>query len=586
MLKAPYGYGYMMNQTYDIGIYLNTDALMGSKIKSLTVKVFNEDKISSASGWASRTLNVSKDNESIFTPDIALYDATIKDGVLVCEFQEPIEIPVDGIYVGYSLTVDGIATNQSVAPVAVVDGSTPGGLWIHSTQTQKRWTDLANRDNIMSAMTLTLEGSFWSDAATIALTNDNVILAENEPGVVEAVLTNWGINGVESIDYTYTIDNTSVSGNCELMEPLSSMLGSQTLLKIPVETSAKRGEYYFDLLTTKVNDVENQTSASSVSVPLIIQAFVPKYRPLVEEYTGLTCGWCPRGYVMLEQMKQTYGNKFVALSYHSSAQENGAMCCINPGDFPVNIKSYPAATIDRGAVVDPRDIPVLWRDTQDETTFADITVDISWKDENKHTLRVVSKARFLDDISNSDYLFSIALVADELSNVRWVQSNAYSDYEAEGEYAGPFWNLFVGKNSHVVGLTYNDVVVHYTDMRGIDGSLPSEINAEEWYEYEFEFDTDQLVNLSGEQFINDFNRIRAVSMIVDKNSGIPINCISSIYPDHTSPSSAIVPNNDMTIIKSIYYDLQGRKADKPGKGLWIRYDLLSDGSNRTSKIIY
>lgn len=584
----PTGFGYKKEQVYDIGIALNSPQVIGKKIVGYSVPVYDSEYVSEVKAWLSVGLNESMGRPSVFNPDVASYDTDIIDGMINFTLPEPYTIPENGIYLGYSFKVSNLPDGSNVNPVAVVHGTTPGGLFIHASESQIKWADLAKRNEYVSPITVIVEGDFNQNAATIQADVKQIFAAKDETSSATITIENWGTNEISSFDYTYTIADKTVEGFFEFQTPIPAFLGSRGTAEIELMPQPNLGDYECSISVTRVNGMTNQIHADVVSIPITVQPFVAQYRPLVEEFTGLGCGWCPRGYVMLEQMKLYHGNKFVAMAYHSPMFEHDAMDYIEQTEYPVEISSFPTASFNRGGTIDPSSIPAMWENSQNINTPAEIIVDLEWADESHTKLVAKSKTRFIYDIKDSDYLLSFALVADGLYNEKWGQNNAYTEFEAKEEYSGPFWDLFVGKESPVYGLTFNDVVVYYPDVFGIDGSLPSYIESDKWYENTFEIEIDKVKNLAGRNVVNDFNKTRVIAMVVNKNGGKPLNCISSVYPDGSFPALDNIESvtNDKSVVKSVFYNLQGQIITKPYKGLFIRKDNLSDGSVQTSKVLF
>ena len=42
---------------------------------------------------------------------------------------------------------------------------------------------------------------------------------------------------------------------------------------------------------------------------------------------------------------------------------------------------------------------------------------------------------------------------------------------------------------------------------------------------------------------------------------------------------------DGDVVSSVYYDLSGRIVQNPDKGIFVRVDKLTDGTNRTTKVV-
>ncbi|MDE5870451.1 MAG: hypothetical protein K2H22_00680 [Muribaculaceae bacterium] len=576
-------FGYKKAETYDVAIRIADPGLVGKKVVGLKVPVNGStDNIDGCKGWLSIGLTAETiENVSVFTPDLAVNEGALAEGFLTVSFTEPCRIPEEGVYIGYSYNV--IDVNESdYKTVAVTDGKDSGGLWIHSSSTQKTWADMTKRNSLVSAMTVFIEGEFLKDPA-VPVFSEELRIAEGEKNSVPLVVANNGSEGIYSIEYAYDISGITKTGMFEFPSPIPPVYGRKGIAAVEIAPVEGLGETSLSLSVVKVNGKPNEATGAGISIPVIVQKFVPVYRPLVEEYTGLNCGYCPRGYVMLEQMKESYGDRFVGVSYHSSGWEGNAMVCIKDALFPVQPSGYPAASINRNQTIDPSNIPVLWEKCYMNQTQAEIKLDWEWTDDSDSRLKAVANVRFLQDIENSDYRIAFIMLADGLSNPKWVQSNYYSDYQPTGEYSGPFWDLFIGKGEHVTGLKFNDIVVHASDYKGVEGSLPSQIVSGEWYGCSYEVDPQDIVNLSGTHIVEDFDMTRMVAVIVDGRNGKPINCISSSYPSCDNGTEMKFEGEQPEAV--LYFDMQGRRIGCPAEGIYIKTEIFNDGSLRTSKII-
>lgn len=580
----PYGYGYSKPQVFDIGVALDDPVLVGKQILGFSVPVFDSEYVSQPKVWLSEELSVSK-IDSKFTPDLACYDAVISDGVLNFSFSEPYTIPGSGVYLGYSFAVSDVPESAGSKPVAVVDGTAVGGLWLHAESSQKRWAEMSGRYGIVSAMMVRLAGDFPDDAADCRILCDHIYAAKDEPSVLNVSIVNRGENGISSFDYKYSVAGVEKTGTCILDAPLPGIIGSGVDVDIEIDPVADLGDYDLEFYVTSVNGVLNGIESNAVSCDFTVQPFVAVYRPLVEEYTGRSCGWCPRGYVMLEQMNLFYGDQFVALAYHNF--NNDGMTCVET--LPFHASGAPACFFNRGSSLDPDQIPAAWVKAKDNNTPADVQVQLEWADDDHTRLKATARTRFIYDIPENEYLFSFALLADGLKNDKWGQSNSYGDYEMSPQYDSAYWDLFIGKGSPVMGLEYNDVVVFYKEISGVPGSLPAEIVADEWYEFSYEIPVDEVKTLDGKDVVEDFNKTRMVAIVLNGNTGKPLNCASSIYPDGTvpepMPTEVKALDSDAGIVAIRYLDLQGREVSNPSEGLYIKVELKSDGTSKSTKIV-
>lgn len=572
-------YGFGKAQTYDVAVLLRNPDLTGKKVTGLRVNTSaSESLLTNVCGWLSTELKTTThDGKKVNDPDICTVKATCYNGVIEATFAQPVEIPADGLYVGYSMTQE---TPGNLKPVAVAEGDTDGGFFLHATVSQQKWSDYGKREGLVSTMTVMLEGDMAADAAVAALPSR--IYLSREAGVeVPVTFYNHGSAPISSISYEYSFGSQTGSGSWTATEQIPGGFGWGARSIITLPEAQATGEATFSFTVTKVNGKPNQSLSGSCETEAEALDFIAVNRPLVEEFTGLHCGWCPRGYVMMEQGKLYYGDQFVGLAYHSTDYESGAMTCIDSSDFPISISGYPAASINRSAQIDPGSVLSRWVSIASQPASCDVSVDLSWADDSHTTLKAVSKVRFLRDIDDCRYAWSVALLADGLSDPKWEQSNAYADYSAEGEYTGPFWDLFVGKDSHVSGLTFNDIVVWYPEIKGIAGSLPESVKAGEYYEYETLIPVDEVVNLQGEHIVTDFGKVRAVGIVLDKVGGVPANCASSTYVG----GSGVGTVADAEVVAREYYNLQGLRVERPESGIFILVETLSDGTRLSRKVI-
>ena len=583
--EAPEAYGAGKAETIDVAIRLSDSGLVGKKVLSLSVPIMGDaSRLEGFSAFLTTELNTrNAGGTKVNDPDICSVEATVADGVLTASFAEPYLIPEGGIYVGYSLTIPDMEDVASVKPVAVVQGEDEGSFCYHSTKGQLKWRDLSDQRKVSSALTVTLEGDFPAYAVSPILPQ-KVYTSQGEATEISVNMVNQGLEPVNSISYRYEGYGVSGSGVYDFIEAVPARYGTTAPAVITIEPMETLGEGSIEVEVTEVNGVANQSIAPKAEAPMEVMLFVPKCRPLVEEYTGLDCGWCPGGYVVLRQMADKYGHdEFVAAAYHGSEFENGCMVCMT--EFPYYPSGYPASQVNR--VMNPAvlDIPDAWNLMRMSMPEGDMEITLKWGDDAKTLLTATSRTRFLHDTEESPYLVSFMLVADGLSDPSWGQYNAYNatDEADNASLTGPYWDLFIGKDSRVYGLEFDDVVVYYPDQQGIDGSLPLQIKAGEIYEYTLTVNTADVVNVEGEHIVKDFNKTRVIGMIIDTRTGAVVNSASSDYADGSGVETIL---SDTEVMSTQYHDRSGRRLSSPlDRGVTIVTETLSDGKIRARKLL-
>lgn len=573
-------YGYNKEERYDVAIKIEDANLAGYKITGLSVHLRGGEAITDAKGWLSTDLILKKVNgKNVNMPDIAEKEGIIKEETLEVYFDTP--YTVDGtLYVGYSFTVNELNESTS-APVAVVNGDNPNGLFIRSSRSHIKWNNCVSAAEGVSCMKVFLEGAFHDDSASVAVMEVPVsYVAEEVP--VKAIIMNNGTNEITSIDYSYVWDNVTHTASIEFPSPIPTVWGASESFDFKLAAINDFGEQNLEIKIDKVNGKENNALSTSILTQTEIYPFKPVNRPLLEEYTGFWCGYCPKGYVALEVMKEEYPSQFVCVSYHSG----DALHYVET--TPNSPKGYPDSFINREDI-EIEDIITNWADYANAFTPADIDVDIEWKDEEHTQLKATSHVRFIKDYEKSDFGVSYILVEDGLSNPSWAQSNYYSgtsgdDWRDYSEATEKWWSLFTGGPDPIMNLTYNDVALAIKEINGFQGSIPSKIIAGDEITHSCVLDINDIKNLYTKNYSINPDNLRVIAVIIDKTTRKPVNCNISLY----AKSSWVTPVNidlDKEVDGVEWYDLNVQRVANPIKknGILIKKTIYRDGSFSFSK---
>lgn len=568
------GYGNSKTETYDVAVRLANPSFVGAKVTGIRVAV-PSDGTADASAWLSSELKLRKKNgKNVNDPDIASVAGTVTDGWLDITFDSPYTIPAEGVYVGYSFTVTDLNASTET-PVAVAAGANPYGLYLHSSRTKLRWGAMSEELCKVSTMTVVLDGSFPDKSAVFSV--GLVRSAVDKSATVTLPLMNCGTSAISSIEYTGVAADRTFGGSCDLAAPISGNIGASGYVSVEVPGMEDCGEYPLKLRVSRVNgDAVDCTDAEGT---LKVFPFLPVNRPLVEEYTGLWCGWCPRGYVALETMKERKGDLFIAAAYH-----NGDAMSF-PGNTPNSPGGYPAGYINRSVSINLAEIYTGWDTYRTWIPDGGVDVAVEWADEAHTAVKATATARFIEDHSGAEYRLSYLMVADGLSDPSWKQHNSYSGAtDKKDEMPGSLGDLFINGGKYVEGLTFNDVVLAASDFDGERGSIPADIIAGEEYTHVHLFDMEEIAESLGKnagKLLSKPGKLRVITVLMDGRSGKFINCNSSAHMDGepmVDPSSVESISEDVIRVETGRWTLDGRRVDAPVHGVNIvRY---SDGSVR------
>lgn len=573
-----HGYGYGKEEIYDVAILIDEPSLEGTEIRGIEVELPGGTAVSECSGWLSKELSLKRVNgKNVNNPDIADYEGVLSDGMLRVTFTEPYKIS-GPVYVGYSFMVDALE-NGSGEPVMIADCVDKEGLFIHTSRTKLKWNDISEEAGGVSAMKVIVAGDFMDNAAVFQPKEELMCSSEDQDINFTLRVANHGLNAIESIVYRYTIADKEKEEEITFKNVLPSNWGASQPVDIKIGQMTDFGNYTLKLEVLKVNGQTNNDIQRQTNIPVKVYPFTPVNRPLVEEYTGLWCGWCVRGYVALETMHEDHSEKFVAVTYH-----NGDPMAFE-GDTPDRPSGYPDAYINRNRV-DTRDIVNSWPNFAELSVPADIDVSIEWADESKTKLKATSITKFAEDNEKTNYGVSYILVIDGLSNPQWGQSNSYAP--AEGEEPG-YWpemdnkygEIFTHGPDVVFGLTFNDVALEIKEIDGFQGSIPTEVRANEEISHSCMFDLSAIANA---RLIQDKGKLRVVAALIDRKKGKPVNCNTSLYPDFINGVDEISGVNTEPVYTQ-WYSLQGVALSTPmvGMGMLIRVERFADGTVRSYK---
>lgn len=579
------GYGFGKVETYDVAIRISDPGLVGAKIIGIHVPITTDEGITGISGWLATSLKLSSNAAA---PDIASVEGAIVDGVISVTFPEPYTITSEGVYAGYTFKVGAVDTEQQKNPLVVVDAVGSDGLYIHANRTYRKWTSLAESTGTVSALAVVLEGDFQPDVVSVAV--DDCYGVKNGSSPVNVTLTNNGTTSVSNFSYTYTLSPSGLTGQgiAELETAIPAQLGQKGKGMISVTCPDTYEPQTLSVTITEINGNPNLSPAATASAVITPVDFIPEARPLMEEYTGLWCGWCPRGFIALEEMGRRYPERFIGVSFH-----NSDVMQITE-DYPYDVAGFPDAVMNRELELDPyygttsgTDLGIAgnWQALTEVFPDADLKVTLHWTDETHTKLQAIASTRFVFDHADADYRLSYMVVSDGLTcpdpsqAVAWAQSNYYAGNTLVSGYG---WEVFTQGASKVPGLVFNDIVVYAKDYLGKVGSVPSNITRGINYTDEFSVNLSDIVNIDGNSIVQDPSKLRVVAVLTDASTGKFVNCNRSDYPGESGIGSLSVGGARVTGV--IYHDLSGRRLDSPAKGgVTICTEILSDGTTRTYK---
>lgn len=571
-------------ETYDVAIRITDPTLTGAAIRSFRVPVPAEcdaSGISDISVWVTGELTlVNKVN----VPDMLSVPASVTDGIISVEFDDRVIIPEGGAYVGYTFTViSGGASGLSEAycyPVCLAGSPAGDGMYIHTSRTYLKWKSMADSYGHSSAITVGLEGDFSANALGVVSLGEGYAV----PGgavTVNASLVNHGSDPLTGFEYTVSDGDDIRTESVTLPEQLSLSYGEVFSVPLVFDAPETIGEYGLDIEITKINGSVNSDPGRGSATTLWVFEKLPVHRPLVEEYTGLWCGWCPSGYVVLDMMKDRYPEDFVAVAYHNG----DVMERLPLSGFPAVVSGFPAAFIDRTDGISPMNSVIagqgfefgsVWSRIHDR--FSPAFIDGSAEEMADGSVTVRSEISYVRDLDGS-HKVAYVIIANGLTDETWAQANSYSGINAE-EFI-PEMERFCNGDKRITGLVFDDVFAAGSDLSGEPGSIMSDIVAGQVYAYEYTFAPGSGMNTGGNYDIfAHAASLDAVIILLDEDGAV-VNCTRIPVEGHSAVADI---GFDIRPVKTEYYDLNGRRIKAASSsGVFIRIDIGEDGVRRISK---
>ncbi|MBR9920384.1 MAG: Omp28-related outer membrane protein [Bacteroidetes bacterium] len=240
-------------------------------------------------------------------------------------------------------------------------------------------------------------------------------------------ITNVGGNDITAVDVTWTDGTNSYTENLTGLSIAPGASADYTH-STPV-TVSEAVKYVIDITAENVNgtdDPDMSNNDASLSVSGI--SFVPAKKVVAEEATGTWCGWCPRGFVFMEQLEDEHGDDFIGLGVHNgdpmavTAYDNGLT------SFP-GFTGFPSVVFERAEVIDPSAMPAAYDNYITRTVPVAATVSVADFDAGTRELSINAKATFATEMAASDYNLVIVLEENGVTGTG-------SGYNQANYYAG------------------------------------------------------------------------------------------------------------------------------------------------------
>lgn len=567
------GTGY--EDSYDVALHVDGERFANCSITGVEIPFAHQLDGTEVEIWISSKLELVA---GMKVPDKTLASVSVVDGFATCVFPEPVALTADGIYVGYSFMVEDASEDETSEPVLCRQLSDKDGLYLHARKRYTSWTNISDTRGLASAATVIIEGGF--NQADMSVRNSEKELNKKHDGSsleIPVSLTSYGSMEAKKLTFSYSVNGKDYARHD--MQLAESMLYGQAYdYVVKIEDTCLLGENIVDVSLEAIDDAININGLKSFSQDVFSYETSPLKRAFIEDYTGLWCNYCARGIAALEYMNRVHQEDFIAVAFH----HNDAMTVTD--QFPSDVPSYPYAYIDRDWVVDPYYgrfnegfIENDWETRCNQFTPIDVTVKATMNADGVVTAE--SDVTSIKKLKNGYRIFYY-LVADGLSDPKWIQSNAFGGYDPS-MFIIPEMEKFCNSGTRVRGLVYDDVVVMLSDALGIPEDGSDVVDPGVMHHDEYVFDTKECRSFEGVDLISKASTLKVVAGVVDAETGKVLNVARSSVDGFNSVDN--IDDERRCVVE--YIDLFGRNVSSSDDGIKICQKRYPDGRVLTNKVM-
>ena len=506
------GYGVNAVANYEAAIKIaKSDPIMGNatvKAMRIWLKGTTIPKITSLKIWVTKSLKINAQGV-LYVQDVDL--STLTAGANDIALTTPFAINNAVTYFGFTMELS--SQDNAVMNGGEYEAST---FFFRATSGQTNWASVTDHGKL--AMQLLAEGAVIPQ--NCAVMTSNSLGTHNyqvgDEAILPITIKNKGQNPITSISYSVTTNNDPATATPEVTVALNNVpFGGTATFNASFDTSEAMSATR-TITITKVNGQDNEAQANQcvASGKFVVMAFLFTKVPVIEEFTGTWCGWCPRGFVGMETANELFGDQVVLIAAH-----NGDPMEISDYNPVMNtVSGFPDARSDRATDLDPNPDAIQSAINQSllDVPAGKIDLVAQWNDEAMTKIDVNAKSMFAFAGENSNYGIALVLTEDGMkgSGTNWGQANYYS-----GQTSAPsYMSWWVGQGSRVSGIEYNFVAVAAWNIQsGATGSVPTSFDAGVSLPYNF------LADISSNNKIQDKSRLKMAALLIDRDANKIIN---------------------------------------------------------------
>lgn len=586
---AIFGYGYTPTTSigfeepvsYNVAISIDNASevtryldVEGKKISSVFIYPLDYTDASDYKVWLSTRLPETADGADLCT--VSIDASTLVSGQL-----NEVLLPeaVSGArYAGYSFNINKVANDDdaNAVPISTLQKERKQGVaWIAEQMGQDlAWFDYSDIFGSV-VMAVRLEGEF-ANGGVLPVSAKEVRAVASDDAVADVTFLNLNAAAVKSVGYSYTMSSVTTTATTEVQD--SHLLGllEPFSLSVPVTASADFGRQEGAFTATSVNGhTFDYANGCTIAVTSLAKA-LPQH-VVEEEFTGTSCGNCPRGMKGVEITESKYDDAIIIAVHAYSISDPMYI------KYAYSAEGYPACYINRtSGEIDPyfgkpisqctsTDLYGLDPYFQAALPLADAGVELltaEWSEDGA-TVHVEATAEVANNL-NGRYRLEFVAVGDDLhgSGYAWAQVNYFSGNTYYSDH--PDLAEFVDMPRNMTDMMYRHVALQW--WGGHDEYVLSDLSAgaANSFSVALDFSTARFFP-HPEQYGFERSKSSLVALLIKDDGtarGEIVNAAKVAIAE--TPSAAIHEiHNDTDSRCATQYDLLGRPVNKNYRGLVV-----------------
>lgn len=316
-------------------------------------------------------------------------------------------------------------------------------------------------------------------------------------------------------------------------------------VKITAKTDQDQLEIPSWASISKVNGEPNDMAERKAYGTLVCTTGLFERKMVVEKFTGVYCGYCPRGIAGFDHMNKYYAGTFIGIAIQNYSTSDPMYC---PAYLPwseVYKGGAPHCTINRNKLFSTNPEKGVLEAAYNQIYTRTSNIGIKVKAEptaSSHAYNVTATVNVARDVEDVDY--AIVFVATEDKVGPYGQINNYNSMPGCPEFSG---------KGSTVSMLYDDVARNISsEWTGCANSVPSSLKAGE--DYNYSVDNFSLGNTKVPMNAN------IIALLVDKSTGEIINA-DRIHLDPNrvdepvaKPDDPVTGNVDSVTAADLYVD--------------------------------